>query len=69
MVATGSMDHFAKIFDVEKKLEVCNLKGHVAEIVNENFSSDGKLLLTISFDHTAKVIAYIDMGCSHWRMH
>jgi dynein assembly factor with WDR repeat domains 1 len=53
--ATGSMDHTAKIFDVETGKEIYNLNEHTAEIVSVNFSSDGNRVLTGSFDYTAKV--------------
>ena len=53
--ATGSMDHTAKIFDVEIGKEIYTLPEHLAEIVSINFSSDGNRVLTGSFDHTAKV--------------
>jgi len=55
LVATGSMDHTAKIWDVETGQEIFNLSGHNAEIVSLNFNTDGDKLLTASFDNTAKV--------------
>ena len=56
IVATGSMDHSAKIFDVETGKEISSLNGHFAEIVSTHFSSDGTKLLTASFDHTGRVL-------------
>lgn len=60
LVATGSMDNTAKIWDVESGVEVedhpiHNLEGHHAEIVSLHFNTDGDKLLTASFDNTAKI--------------
>ena len=40
LVATGSMDHTAKLWDVETGQEIFNLAGHKAEIVSLNFNTD-----------------------------
>ena len=58
LVATGSMDHQAKLWDVETGQEICTLAGHYAEIVSLHFNTDGDKILTGSFDHTAKVTSY-----------
>ena len=55
MVATGSMDNTAKLWDVEKGACLYNLEGHKAEIVSLHFNTDGNRLLTSSFDNTAKI--------------
>lgn len=58
LVATGSMDNTAKIWDVEAKDEdppIHSLEGHHAEIVSLHFNTDGDKLLTASFDNTAKI--------------
>jgi dynein assembly factor with WDR repeat domains 1 len=56
LVATGSMDHTAKVWDMEKGAEIYSLKGHHAEIVSLSYNTDGDKILTASFDHTAKVL-------------
>lgn len=55
LVATGSMDNTAKIWDVETGEEIFNLKGHKAEIVSLAFNTDGDKLMTSSFDSTARI--------------
>lgn len=55
LVATGSMDHTAKLWDVETGQEIFNLAGHKAEIVSLHFNTDGDKLMTASFDNTAKI--------------
>jgi dynein assembly factor with WDR repeat domains 1 len=55
LVATGSMDHTAKLWDVEQGKELFSLDGHKAEIVSLNFNTDGDKLMTSSFDNTAKI--------------
>lgn len=56
MVATGSMDKTARLWDVETGKQVAKLEGHEGEIVSLHFNSDGDKLLTGSFDKTAMVI-------------
>lgn len=56
LVATGSMDSTAKVWDIEKGVEMYTLKGHQAEIVSLHYNTDGDKILTASFDHTAKVL-------------
>ena len=55
LVATGSMDNTAKLWDVESGQEIFTLAGHKAEIVSLHFNTDGDKLLTSSFDNTAKI--------------
>jgi len=55
LVATGSMDNTAKLWDVETGQEIFTLQGHKAEIVSLHFNTDGDKLLTSSFDNTAKI--------------
>lgn len=55
LVATGSMDNTAKLWDVETGQEIFTLAGHKAEIVSLHFNTDGDKLLTASFDNTAKI--------------
>jgi dynein assembly factor with WDR repeat domains 1 len=55
VVATGSMDSTAKLWDVSRGVELCSLMGHTAEIVSLNFNTEGDKIITGSFDHTTKV--------------
>ena len=41
MIATGSIDNTAKIWDVEYGKEKVTLKGHNGEIVSVNFNAEG----------------------------
>jgi len=55
LLATGSMDQTAKIWDLETGKEVATLKGHTGEIVSLNFSAEGDRIITGSFDFTARI--------------
>lgn len=55
LIATGSMDHTSKIWDVETGEEIFTLQGHTAEIISLNFNNQGNLLVTGSFDFLAKL--------------
>ena len=44
LVATGSMDNSAKLWDVETGQEIFSLDGHHAEIVSLHFNTDGDTL-------------------------
>lgn len=55
LVATGSMDNTAKLWDVETGQAIFSLEGHHAEIVSLHFNTDGDKLMTSSFDNTAKI--------------
>jgi WD40 repeat protein len=53
LVATGSWDHSAKIWDAQTGRALRKLVGHAAPINSVEFSSDGAELLTASDDGTA----------------
>ncbi|NXX09078.1 DAW1 factor, partial [Larus smithsonianus] len=55
LVATGSMDTTAKLWDIEKGEEVVTLSGHSAEIIALSFNTTGDRIITGSFDHTVAV--------------
>uniref|UniRef100_A0A3B4ZLJ2 Uncharacterized protein n=1 Tax=Stegastes partitus TaxID=144197 RepID=A0A3B4ZLJ2_9TELE len=55
LVATGSMDTTAKLWDVENGEEVATLAGHTAEVLSLCFNTVGNQLVTGSFDHTVAV--------------
>ena len=65
LLATGSMDGTAKIWDVESGQEIYTLKGHTAEIISLQFNSDGDSVLTGSFDETAKIWDVNTGECVH----
>ncbi|NXC52798.1 DAW1 factor, partial [Aleadryas rufinucha] len=55
LLATGSMDTTAKLWDLEKGEEVATLSGHSAEIITLSFNTTGDKIITGSFDHTVAV--------------
>ncbi|NXV99897.1 DAW1 factor, partial [Fregetta grallaria] len=55
LVATGSMDTTAKLWDIEKGEEIVTLSGHSAEIIALSFNTSGDRIITGSFDHTVAV--------------
>ncbi|NXO71113.1 DAW1 factor, partial [Phainopepla nitens] len=55
LLATGSMDTTAKLWDLEKGEEVATLNGHSAEIIALSFNTTGDRIITGSFDHTVGV--------------
>ncbi|NXQ46651.1 DAW1 factor, partial [Catharus fuscescens] len=55
LLATGSMDTTAKLWDLEKGEEVATLNGHSAEIIALSFNTTGDRIITGSFDHTVAV--------------
>ncbi|NXB04046.1 DAW1 factor, partial [Cnemophilus loriae] len=55
LLATGSMDTTAKLWDLEKGEEVATLSGHSAEIIALSFNTTGDRIITGSFDHTVGV--------------
>ncbi|NXR58047.1 DAW1 factor, partial [Rhadina sibilatrix] len=55
LLATGSMDTTAKLWDLEKGEEVATLNGHSAEIIALSFNTKGDRIITGSFDHTVAV--------------
>ena len=65
VVATGSMDNTAKLWDVNTGKEIHTLLGHTAEIVSLNFNTDGSQVITGSFDHTIKLWDVATGKCIH----
>ena len=55
MLATGSGDHTAKLWDVATGREHVTLQGHTGPVTSVAFSPDGKTLATASFDQTVKL--------------
>ncbi|NXQ25891.1 DAW1 factor, partial [Alaudala cheleensis] len=55
LLATGSMDTTAKLWELEKGEEVATLNGHSAEIIVLSFNTTGDRIITGSFDHTVAV--------------
>ncbi|ERE82779.1 WD repeat-containing protein 69 [Cricetulus griseus] len=55
VVATGSMDTTAKLWDIQNGEEVVTLTGHLAEIISLSFDTSGDRIITGSFDHTVVV--------------
>lgn len=53
LLATGSLDHTMKVWDVDSGKEYLSLEKHTGEVVNLEFSSDGDKLVSSSFDGTA----------------
>ncbi|KAG7265976.1 hypothetical protein CRUP_022681 [Coryphaenoides rupestris] len=68
LVATGSMDTTARLWDVEGGEEVATLTGHTAEVITVSFNTAGDLLLTGSFDHTVSLWE-VASGRSHIHGH
>ena len=52
---TGSMDHTAKVFDIQSGKELATFRGHTEPLYGAVFSPDGKHVLTGSYDHTARI--------------
>ena len=50
-----SRDNKAYLFDIPRHRKIVNFEGHFAQIVSVNFSSDGRQVVTGSFDHTARI--------------
>jgi dynein assembly factor with WDR repeat domains 1 len=65
VIATGSMDNTAKLWDVETGDNIHTLLGHTAEIVSLNFDTHGERIITGSFDHTVKVWDVRSGRCIH----
>lgn len=55
LLATGSMDNTAKLWDIETGKEYVTLRGHDAEVISLNFSAEGDRVISGSFDCSAKV--------------
>jgi WD40 repeat protein len=54
-IATGSVDHTARIWDSGSGKQLLLLIGHVAPVCSVAFSPDGKRIATASRDQTAKI--------------
>ena len=54
-LATGSVDHTVKLWDVSARQELATLKGHENVVRSVAFSPDGKTLATGSVDNTVKL--------------
>jgi WD40 repeat protein len=63
MIATGSMDNTARLWDVEAGDCLHTLLGHTAEIVSLTLIRKGNILIiTGSFDHTVQVWMYVTIN-------
>ncbi len=65
MIATGSMDNTARLWDVETGECLHTLLGHTAEIVSLDFDTQGQRIITGSFDNTVKVWDVRNGRCIH----
>ncbi len=54
-VVTSSLDHTARVWDVESGAELHKLEGHSHSVNHAEFSPDGQRVLTASDDRTARV--------------
>jgi WD40 repeat protein len=54
-IASGSMDHTAKVWELASGRELLTLEGHTDVILAVAFSPDGQRIVTGSFDKTARV--------------
>ena len=54
-LATGSVDHSVKLWNLAIQQEVATLKGHEGPVSDVVFSTDGNLLLSASEDKTARL--------------
>jgi len=55
LLATGDRNGNVKIWNMERKNMVINLRGHSARITNLSFSKDGKILASSSYDATTRL--------------
>jgi len=55
LLAAGGADSVARVWNVDEKKLVAELKGHTAWVLGTSFSTDGKFLVTSSDDRTAQV--------------
>jgi dynein assembly factor with WDR repeat domains 1 len=65
MIATGSMDNTARLWDVETGECLHTLLGHTAEIVSLDFDTQGQRIITGSFDNSVKVWDVRNGRCIH----
>jgi WD40 repeat protein/DNA-binding SARP family transcriptional activator len=54
-LASASLDHTAKIWDVANGTELFTLQGHTDQVMQIRFSPDGKRLASASWDGTARI--------------
>lgn len=52
LVATGSMDRTARVWETETGQCIAELEGHAAEVTCARFSPDGKLVATTAYDNS-----------------
>ena len=55
VLASGSVDHTIKLWDVGSRREIATLKGHSSDVYSVSFSPDGKVLASGSRDNTIKL--------------
>ena len=55
LLAAGGADNLARVWNIDEKKLVGELKGHAAWVLGVSFSADGKFLVTSSDDRTAQV--------------
>ena len=55
LVAGGGADSVARVWNVDEKKVVAELKGHTDWVLATSFSADGKFIVTSSADRTAQV--------------
>ena len=54
-LASGSLDHTVRLWDMKEQRLITTLKGHVSRVFSVSFSPDGKKLRLGSLDGTVKV--------------
>jgi len=55
LLAAGGADGVARVWSVDEKKLVAELKGHTAWVLGTSFSADGKFLVTSGADRTAQI--------------
>jgi WD40 repeat protein len=55
LLAAGGADNVARVWSVDEKKLIGELKGHTAWVLGTSFSADGKFVVTSSADRTAQV--------------
>jgi WD40 repeat protein len=55
LLAAGGVDNVARVWNVDEKKLIGELKGHSAWVLGTAFSADGKFIITSSADRTAQV--------------
>jgi WD40 repeat protein len=51
----AAVDYSAKVYDIAKRLELCELKGHKGQVWAVAASPDGETIATGSWDETVKL--------------